>query len=394
VINNNTNETICYVRFSPTTDEYWGDDQLGSSEVIDPGGSRTWSVAPNTYDLRVDDCSQEEIETMWGANIATSYTWNVTGSGGGAPPPPPPTSSGSSGGLDWTQSPNFGSVNLSAGFAPDPQTVAMVSGGSVDVWSQSLGAGCTGYATSAPDYRINWSGSTSRLRIFFVGEGGEDTTLIVNEASGSWNCSDDYSGFDPMVELNNPASGQIDIWVGSYGSGEFVNGTLYITELSYDPSDFQGGSQGQPPPPPPSGGLDYTQSPNYGSASLSAGFSPDPYTVGMTSGGSVDVYSEGLGSGCTGYATSAPDFRLQWSGSSSRLRIFFVPSGSDDTTLVVNTAGGQWRCNDDYSGLDPLVELTNPSPGQYDIWVGSYSSGDYVAGTLYITELTFDPSDF
>lgn len=32
-------------------------------------------------------------------------------------------------------------------------------------------------------------------------------------------------------------------------------------------------------------GLDYTGTPNFGSRSLRAGFSPDPYTVEITSGG-------------------------------------------------------------------------------------------------------------
>jgi hypothetical protein len=41
-----------------------------------------------------------------------------------------------------------------------------------------------------------------------------------------------------------------------------------------------------------------------------------------------------------------------------------------------------------------MVELTNPSQGVYDIWVGSYGSGDYVPGTLYITELSLDPGDY
>ena len=108
----------------------------------------------------------------------------------------------------------------------------------------------------------------------------------------------------------------------------------------------------------------------------------------------MDIWDLNLGSGCTGYATSSPDVRLNLGGTSSQLRIFFVPDGSDDTTLVINGPYGGWYCNDDYSGLDPMVEFTNASSGQYDIWVGSYSSGEYVGGTLYVTELSYDPSDY
>jgi hypothetical protein len=291
-------------------------------------------------------------------------------------------------GLDYTLSPNFGSVSLNAGFTPDPHEVGVTSGGSVDVYAQNIGSGCTGYATSAPDYRIQWSGSASRLRIFFVADGGQDTTLIVNDAVGNWRCNDDHTGLDPLVELANPAQGQMDIWVGSYGSDAYVSGTLYVTELDYDPGDYTGGSQQT------GGSLDFTLSPNYGSVNLEAGFWPDPHEVGITSGGSVDVYAQNIGSGCTGYATSSPDYRIQWSGSASRLRIFFVPTGGDDTTLIINDANANWHCNDDYSGLDPMIELSNPPQGQMDIWVGSYGSGAYVSGTLYVTEFDLDPSDY
>jgi hypothetical protein len=140
-----------------------------------------------------------------------------------------------------------------------------------------------------------------------------------------------------------------------------------------------------PPPPATNATLNFSLPPNYGSVSLTSGFSPDPYTVGMSSGGSVDVSY--LGGGCIGFATSAPDFRLQYtSGSFSLIRIYFV--GSGDTTLIINDPGGGWHCVDDSFGtLNPTVDFSNPASGQYDIWVGSYSSGTSVGGTLSITEL-------
>ena len=143
------------------------------------------------------------------------------------------------GGLDFTQEPNFGTVDLASGFMPDPLADIVVSGGTVDVFAQNIGNGCTGYTTSAPDLRINCSGTTSNLRIFFVADNpSDDTTLIVNDPFGAWHCNDDFSGWNPLVDLPNLSDGQIDIWIGSYASGEFVGGTLYITELSYDPGNL------------------------------------------------------------------------------------------------------------------------------------------------------------
>jgi hypothetical protein len=142
------------------------------------------------------------------------------------------------GGLDFTRNPNYGSVNLAPGFQPDPHTVQVTSGGGVNVASNITGTECRGFVTGAPDYRVNWSGTTSLLRLFFVGQG--DTTLVVNDAAGNWYCDDDSFGtLHPAIDLTNPTPGQIDIWVGSFSSSSFVSGTLYVTEMSaVDPADY------------------------------------------------------------------------------------------------------------------------------------------------------------
>jgi hypothetical protein len=129
---------------------------------------------------------------------------------------------------------------------------------------------------------------------------------------------------------------------------------------------------------------------NFGVRRLQHGFLPDPSNVDVVSGGSLDVRNMGLGAGCVGYATAQPDFIVRYSGTSSRLR-FYVTSDSD-TTLVVNTASGGWRCNDDsYGGNNPTVDVNNAGPGQYDVWIGSYQSGVQARGTLHVTELDNHP---
>jgi hypothetical protein len=69
------------------------------------------------------------------------------------------------------------------------------------------------------------------------------------------------------------------------------------------------------------------------------------------------------------------------------LRFFVRASGSGDTTLLINDASGNWHCNDDSSGLNPMVSINNPPSGQYDIWVGSYRAGENLSSQLFITEL-------
>ena len=141
-------------------------------------------------------------------------------------------------GLDFGQDPNFGGVELESGFMPDPQMVSITSGGAVDVGALGLGGGCTGFATSAPDFRVVLTSPSNNLRIFFVASEGEDATLFVNDPYGNWLCNDDFWGLDPLVEFQSAESGQYDVWVGSYSPDEFIVGTLYITEMDYDPGNL------------------------------------------------------------------------------------------------------------------------------------------------------------
>ena len=129
---------------------------------------------------------------------------------------------------------------------------------------------------------------------------------------------------------------------------------------------------------------------NFGRHALAAGFEPDPVAVPIVSGGDIDVTQFGLGPDCKGFVTAQPDFILDYSGGSPFLRLFVVPQQNVvamDTTLVINTASGEWVCNDDARGANPVVDLANPPGGQYDVWIGSYQPGANIQGHLGITEL-------
>ncbi len=130
---------------------------------------------------------------------------------------------------------------------------------------------------------------------------------------------------------------------------------------------------------------------NFGTVSLAPGFVPDPHSRTFAAGGPVDVSSLGH-AGCVGFVTRQPDYILRLTGTSANLKIKFNVRGAaanspTDTTLVVNTAGGEWRCNDDTNGANPQVNLPGATAGQYDIWVGSYQASGHATGTLQITEL-------
>jgi hypothetical protein len=97
-----------------------------------------------------------------------------------------------------------------------------------------------------------------------------------------------------------------------------------------------------------------------------------------TAGGSVDGVH--LGEGCVGHFPSTPQHTLQVGASIPRLRVLVNGGVSTDTTLAVRTPSGQTLCNDDSGDpgnyLNPVVEIENPAPGLYQVFVGNYSNGE------------------
>jgi serine protease Do len=97
-----------------------------------------------------------------------------------------------------------------------------------------------------------------------------------------------------------------------------------------------------------------------------------------------------LGNGCRGWASAAPDFEVTYTGGSSSLRFYFIADNpTDDTTLIVSDPSGTWMCGDDsYGTPHPTVDFVGTAPdGVYDVWIGSYTQGETISGTFYITEL-------
>nr|MBN1229745.1 hypothetical protein [Anaerolineae bacterium] len=147
-------------------------------------------------------------------------------------------------------------------------------------------------------------------------------------------------------------------------------------------------------PDVPVGGamLDWTLEPNFGDVELETGFIPDPYEVtDILSGG--ELYAGDSVEGCSGYVTAQPDLNFYWTGEGF-LRVFFVPDdGTSDATLIINDAYAEWHCNDDAYGWNPAIDFDDAPSGWYAIWIGSWSADEFIAGTLYFTEMDITPDD-
>lgn len=119
---------------------------------------------------------------------------------------------------------------------------------------------------------------------------------------------------------------------------------------------------------------------------LAAGFSPDPRSIPLTLAGSLNASAMRLGPGCRGFVNAEPDFLLEVTGAHPMLRLFV--RSAHDTTLVVRDPSGRFRCSDDVrpgSDVAPMVDLTQPHPGRYEIRVGSHDAAARDAATLFIT---------
>lgn len=138
--------------------------------------------------------------------------------------------SGGSGEIDVSAAPTYGDVRLDAGFTPDPHTVTLTPGGSID--ARTVGDSCQGQVSSAPDVDLYYEPGAFPLYIYV--ESDEDTTLVINTPDGEWLCDDDSGvGVNPGVGFKAPAAGLYDIWVGTYGGGVSGTATLNISETNF-----------------------------------------------------------------------------------------------------------------------------------------------------------------
>lgn len=309
-------------------------------------------------------------------------------------------------------------IGLAAELRPDdaPNLATIELGGTDDIWlnptmvsvlsgilegeglaAESLDPNCPGGMIPArPDVVLNWKedATVDALRIFFMSTG--DPTLVVVAPDGSLLCNDDLNPLmlDPYIEIPQPQEGRYAIYVGSYEGNAHVPGFLVFTSLDLNPATLDLTQLLPREVDPAAAGevipesallLDHAPAAEPGEVTLTDGYAS--YSQEMTGGGSLGVFNVELNNQlCTGFVDAIPTFKFSWEGSAERLHLFF--EGSNDSTLVVRTPDGSYACNDDYQGsrnMNPRVEIV-PQPGEYTIYVGSFSPSEVVSGTLTITE--------
>ncbi|WP_210405415.1 hypothetical protein [Rhodophyticola sp. CCM32] len=223
----------------------------------------------------------------------------------------------------------------------------------------------TGYFSAAPQYSFYLSGMDAyRLAIDVVADC--DTTLLVNTADTQWHFDDDGAGYpNPSLDLvgAQALNGRVDVWVGSY-NGTPCNATLNMETF------YASAPQPQPQPQPVSGCPTFALTGQQLNLTGQQLYSPQSY--GLQAGGGADVSGCGINAG--GYANAAPNYSFYLSGMED-YRLAIDVDSQCDTTLIVNTADGQWLYDDDSNGnLDPRMDIRggNQLNGRVDVWVGTF----------------------
>lgn len=289
------------------------------------------------------------------------------------------------------------SLDLESGFPLDPFFVSVNGGGDLD--AGMLAEGCSGFVHHEPIVSIDWEGEAEFAEIFFYSD--HDPTLVIQTPDGEYLCSDDTNPLllDPSIEIQNPAKGEYDIWVGSFHPNQLLPGVLVLTtrpdvnvgsfsldDLIVRPEvpEILETAEGRKAAEQ----LLETIEQHQGEIEkLSAG--DKPLTVEVSSEGTVPAFEYDVeGQQCNGFIGAVPDYVFVWSGTADEMAVFF--EGDADSSLVVVQPDGGVLCNDDAvtnENVNPLLIVSNPEEGLYAVFVGHLNPDTTVDGILTITDV-------
>ncbi|MEM9193665.1 MAG: hypothetical protein AAGF12_31105, partial [Myxococcota bacterium] len=193
---------------------------------------------------------------------------------------------------------------------------------------------------------------------------------------GTYLCNDDAEGRHPIIASIFPP-GAYQVFIGSYTQGQSLPYNLGFSELATTTVASIGTPAGAAQP---SGGGNMVS--NYGTVTLSPGFTPDPHRQSGSSGGQVSAST--LSPNCTGWVSTNPDHIFVAEGNFGFLKV--MVRARRDTTLVIQKPDGTYICNDDAENRNPVLAGAFPQ-GTYRVWVGSYTQGRNANYTLGFSEL-------
>ncbi|WP_207541240.1 tetratricopeptide repeat protein [Sabulicella rubraurantiaca] len=129
---------------------------------------------------------------------------------------------------DWRAAPRYATLNLRAGFQPDPREVQVDAGGPRE--ARAIRPDCAGWIDfTRPDVDLNYE--PGQYPLVISATSATDTTIVVNDPAGNWHCNDDLVGLDPGVVFQRPLRGNYNIWVGTLDRGRPQRATVRVSEV-------------------------------------------------------------------------------------------------------------------------------------------------------------------
>lgn len=262
------------------------------------------------------------------------------------------------GGIDTDGAPTAGMIVLSEHPSPPPLT-GQVTGENA---ASELDSTCRGYFPEQPLLVLRTSGPTG------VGIGtvsSSDTVLLVVDAEGRVHCDDDSGGSSNAALAQVLGPGDHRVWVGTYQENATASFQLVVVghATTAMPDETGIASEGEPT----AGTID----PHEDSSS---------HTLSGTASGFVAASR--VSAGCAGSLPVAPHALLRL----SEPRIVRLRTrSSSDLVMLVRSAGGTVRCDDDSAGSQqPLVAAALPA-GVHRVWVGVFRGSEQIPFELDVT---------
>lgn len=76
-VENEGSSGICFLQLSPADAENWGQDELGSDEIIGTGETRVFTIPAAVYDLRMLDCDLVELAVEYDIDVTSDATYTL-----------------------------------------------------------------------------------------------------------------------------------------------------------------------------------------------------------------------------------------------------------------------------------------------------------------------------
>tara|TARA_R110002073_G_scaffold87564_4_gene207868 strand:+ start:229 stop:2028 length:1800 start_codon:yes stop_codon:yes gene_type:complete len=228
---------------------------------------------------------------------------------------------------------------------------------------------CPGYGRlDAPDAVVTLDRAQDQISLFAVSD--RDLTMAVVSPDGSVICNDDAFELNPGVTINAAAAGDYQVFVGGYSQGGAGTFDLFASVGA---------------PAFTNTVVNLEAAPRAGYAMFDARQAQGGVllaTAPVTSSDPMEMLP--TGAFCPGFVdVSAPDFVLSLDGSSQGTDVSLYARSGTDLVLAVRAPDGVWTCNDDDFELNPAVRVQDAQPGDYLVYVGTYTPDDPGTFNLY-----------